>query len=225
MITALKLILVGMLSIRLISAVVAFSVKAIRRVRRLRMLRQVAHNLKMRFAPEGWREIDCELGDFTLMLAGHSHQASNLIYGKIADHQAHYFDFNYDAGHGALKERRAFSVLTVELKQPNHANFAMWPTSDANQIPVQADFSVRRIKNWLAPGDMPQEYAFELADFLARSFKTDDIHTGFEVRNSKLMLFSAKMLQSSDQIANWVKIGLELAQKTVPDHKSGKICN
>jgi hypothetical protein len=116
-----------------------------------------------------------------LCSAGHSAQASNIIYGRLQGLPVRAFDFRYEVGHGTRRATRHYHVILVE--EGVSPGVLMWNRRDAANAPAAARDCPPEGGDWCVRGDAGQ--ARRLGD-LCSALAEDTV--SIEARIEGLML-------------------------------------
>ena len=166
----------------LIASAVYFVLKGLRQLRRTRALAGKAQEMGLQFSPDDPFDLPVALAGFALVSSGHSPRAENVIYGRLDGRTVRAFDFRYEVGHGAQRQTRHYSVITVE--PPHEVNsMLMWHEDDAASAPMSLRLANQRIGGWLYEGSSA------LVAALAETFGHMSCPVNVQTRGRAAMLF------------------------------------
>ena len=134
------------------AASISFVVMGLAQLRRTRALARRAHGTGLKFSGDDPFDMPRRYADFSLIALGHSPQAHNVSYGRLAGWLIRTFDFHYEVGHGPRRITRRYSVVTAETDLDLPA-VTMWNNSDAEYAPLAIRYSGNHVACWTFLGD------------------------------------------------------------------------
>lgn len=136
----------------LIAAVVSFVVMGLVQRRRARVLSRSAHKMGLRFSGDDPFDVPRRYADFVLISCGHSAQAHNVTYGRLAGLPLRAFDFRFEVGHGTRRMTRKYGVIVIETGKESPPAL-MWNTRDSQCVPLEALRCQARVGCWVCRGE------------------------------------------------------------------------
>lgn len=134
------------------AASVSFVVMGLAQMRRTRALARRAHGAGLKFSGDDPFDMPRRYANFSLIALGHSPQAHNVSYGRLAGWLVRTFDFHYEIGHGPRRITRHYSVVVAETDLDLPA-VTIWNNRDAEYAPLAIRQSGNHVACWTFIGD------------------------------------------------------------------------
>ena len=101
---------------------------------RTEALRRVAETAGLAFEPKTDVNAVRAFGDVQLFNRGHSQRVTNLMTGRLGDHQLAVFDFRYTTGSGKNQHTSTQTVVMLPSARPSLPDFQMAPENPLYKI-------------------------------------------------------------------------------------------
>jgi hypothetical protein len=152
--------------------VVVFVFAAIKAKERRQAFEKMARELGLQFYPDDPWDIPTRYSQFELFNTGHSRRASNVLCGKIDDHDAILFDYKYTTGSGKNSHTYTFqaAILTMPILAP--------------KLSLRRESFFDKVAAWVGHDDIN----FESAEFSKRTFvKCTEPKFAYDIFHARLI--------------------------------------